>query len=567
MCHQDKPRLSVPLILSPLQGLWAMHEGAVSAVQDHHDFMSQELTFIQGTPFEIKVNQFQLLKQYFEKQKSLTESQKVQNLHEDFDSFYNYYLKKIYKKKIINKKRVRLQQIKQLHKTISLQDQFRNLFVQNRNSFQIIEDTIITNKEKRDGGFYNCFINEIFSNCFEQLGNIQNQQNMNLQLFPSSNLQHKIRFQVYRNKQLLTKALSYNCITHQLINGTFQKMSGDLRLLMLTKRQDGQDQFPQTMFIQKFRQKNNFDHLVILSPLFKFIELKFYQQLMDYMIYRLNWFHKRVRHLNQFVDNQGYIKKKLHKKGQKVIIFVDFSSAYNTNDRYRFYQLLSMNNILPEEEIRFLQAIHSRILYIPTICKEKFHYKNGVPQCSPMSPLFFNVYMNNCLKNYLKNLYFIIFLQQQIICNQVQSTHVLYPSKKRSNHSNLNEKIKLFTPGQRFSIPCIMNSTIFKLLRLNVSFQKLNIANVWTLLLLQIISKLPLVLRMLSSEIQMYVYHVLFQVQLTQTIQISDNNLVVFFQNSKSTFCSFCISVNQKKNSLQFYLTKTMKNQDIQSYL
>ncbi|CAK70173.1 unnamed protein product (macronuclear) [Paramecium tetraurelia] len=171
----------------------------------------------------------------------------------------------------------------------------------------------------------------------------------------------------------------------------------------------------------------------------------------------------------------------------------------------------------------------------------KFHSKNGVPQCSPMSPLFFNVYMNNCLRNYLKNLYFIVFLQQQIICNQVQSTQVLYPSKKRSkNHSNLNEKIKPFTPVQRSSIPCIMNSTSFKLLRLNVSFQKLNIANVWTLLLLQIISKLPFVLRMFSSEIQMYVFHVQFQVQITQTIQISDRYFIG--EKLKWNICqSYCV--------------------------
>lgn len=47
-----------------------------------------------------------------------------------------------------------------------------------------------------------------------------------------------------------------------------------------------------------------------------------------------------------------------------MILFIDFSNAYNTIKRTILYQILEESQILTYEETQFLIALHSRILYI-----------------------------------------------------------------------------------------------------------------------------------------------------------------------------------------------------------
>jgi hypothetical protein len=78
-------------------------------------------------------------------------------------------------------------------------------------------------------------------------------------------------------------------------------------------------------------------------------------------------------------------------------VFIDFKSAFNTVSRERIYDLLRTKQILPQDEINFIQRLHSLIHF-----KEKgqtYWFRNGLPQGSTLSPALFDIYMENLIEN------------------------------------------------------------------------------------------------------------------------------------------------------------------------
>lgn len=78
------------------------------------------------------------------------------------------------------------------------------------------------------------------------------------------------------------------------------------------------------------------------------------------------------------------------------LLFIDFSNAYNKVDRKLLYNILRKRNVLEEDEIKYLEALHERILIQ---CGEyQLYTQNGVHQGSPISPLLFNIYLDDMLR-------------------------------------------------------------------------------------------------------------------------------------------------------------------------
>jgi hypothetical protein len=59
------------------------------------------------------------------------------------------------------------------------------------------------------------------------------------------------------------------------------------------------------------------------------------------------------------------------------MLFIDFSSAYNTVIRSKLYKRIREKDILSEEEVKFLELLHSKI-YFKAIDKT-YYFNNGHP--------------------------------------------------------------------------------------------------------------------------------------------------------------------------------------------
>ncbi|CAD8115257.1 unnamed protein product [Paramecium sonneborni] len=343
------------------------------------------------------------------------ECQKLYHQNDNFSSFYKQYQKSINKHHIINKRRIKLRKLQyKLHEQ-ELVDQFNNTFKgDKRDFFKLIKKTILLNLNKREGGIYNCYLDDtnniivgedVFKNCYIQLDNLSKQVKYFPLAIPQLNQLSKDQVEKLRIKLASDKAISYDCITHQFIKNCNWKILSDLwkeDTFLINKLLGWARLVPLNKVYPNIPNKTQFRPIVILSPLYKFIEMRFYDKLMNYLQEKI------LKEQTGFVKGFGTqvnilaicdIFKKTKAAQKLIMLFIDFSSAYNTVNREKLYQLLENNNVLEQNEVKFLKAIHSRIIYInPYNKKEQYYYENGVIQGSPISPQLFDIYMDGFLR-------------------------------------------------------------------------------------------------------------------------------------------------------------------------
>ena len=171
----------------------------------------------------------------------------------------------------------------------------------------------------------------------------------------------------------------------EIINHKLFKIFLDSRLIPLNKK------FPNCPKIDDIRP------IVVTSQLIKFIEMRFAEKLKKYMNDRLE------RTQTGFVPGMGTevnivrLLNKLKEKRQQrpIVLFIDFSNAYNTIFHKKLFQTLRDKKILTEDEIQFLEGLYSRINI--RIGIEKFRPTRGVMQGSPISPYLFDIYMEGLI--------------------------------------------------------------------------------------------------------------------------------------------------------------------------
>ena len=157
--------------------------------------------------------------------------------------------------------------------------------------------------------------------------------------------------------------------------------------------------------------------------MFKWLELRFLPQLMRYLTNTLD------RNQTGFVvrgmgthANLRLLIEKLSESRQRdgmCCVFIDYKSAYNTVRRDVLYWALVTKKILTSDEARFLERLHD-CLYFKVGADQRFHFRNGVHQGSPISPALFDIYMEDvmreiCLSCTDKNLWYKLYADDLVL--------------------------------------------------------------------------------------------------------------------------------------------------------
>ncbi|CAD8185943.1 unnamed protein product [Paramecium pentaurelia] len=181
-----------------------------------------------------------------------------------------------------------------------------------------------------------------------------------------------------QKQMAFNKAISFDGIPHSLIlkdiwnEGTFQinLKFGWARLPPLNKAH------PAIPRIEQFHP------LIILSPLSEFLNFDSNKscnqfEKMQFQKQQTGVINGLGTQVNIYLVNKWM--KEYKGKDMEYLIFMDFSSAYNKISREMIYKNLEEKKILTQQEVKLLQAIHSRIPYINTYeIKFKVYFRHGV---------------------------------------------------------------------------------------------------------------------------------------------------------------------------------------------
>ncbi|KAL4506995.1 hypothetical protein ABPG72_001416 [Tetrahymena utriculariae] len=187
----------------------------------------------------------------------------------------------------------------------------------------------------------------------------------------------------------LKKTKKYNIISNFWNNDTMQKLGSKIfqaRLILLNKS------YPNIPKADAFRL------IVFLSPMLKWLNLRFLNQLKDHCLNQIDknqigFFDSTQLNILQLAEKIKSTKPQTN----SCLIFIDLSSAYNSVDRNLLFQIIKDRQIFNSQELDFLYLLQNNI-YFQNSNGKKVIIKNGTHQGDPLAPFLFNIYMDQFIK-------------------------------------------------------------------------------------------------------------------------------------------------------------------------
>ncbi|CAD8089840.1 unnamed protein product [Paramecium primaurelia] len=192
------------------------------------------------------------------------------------------------------------------------------------------------NQQRRDGGIFNCFIDDenklntgqdTFLNCINQLNKYSKLENYNPLSIPILEVLNYYQIQKFKDLMAIDKAISYDCISHQFITNCRWEILKDVwkpETFKINKKLGWARLLPPNKVYPKISKKEQFRLLVILSPLFKFLELRFHEKLQEYL--KMEYQNLRLDSLMDQEPNLIFTYYQIESKRQKEN-FIKFQSS------------------------------------------------------------------------------------------------------------------------------------------------------------------------------------------------------------------------------------------------
>jgi len=152
-------------------------------------------------------------------------------------------------------------------------------------------------------------------------------------------------------------------------------------------------------------QSDQFRPIVVSSLLMKILEARLVEPLKNSMMNRLHisqtgFVHGMDAHVNVH-RLLTYLHNRRSRGLRSYLLFLDFSSAYNTVIHQKLFEILINKSILSPSEVQLLMAIYSRNSI--ELGDQTFQPNVGLAQGSIISPFLFNVYSESLLTSLESN--------------------------------------------------------------------------------------------------------------------------------------------------------------------
>ena len=148
---------------------------------------------------------------------------------------------------------------------------------------------------------------------------------------------------------------------------------------------------------------NKYWPITIMSPLLKFVETYNMEKLRRYCLNDIEkcqtgFISKLDIQVNLFRLGNIIWEQIRRRRGRKmkILLFIDFKAAYDRVKRSLLYHILERDEILNNNEIQLIKWVHQKVII--KMGKYQTETYRGLPQGSSVSPLLFNIFLNELLK-------------------------------------------------------------------------------------------------------------------------------------------------------------------------